>query len=222
MVMIRRLIGWLGRFARWLAKPIRFWVFVLCTAVVTSIAWVLADSWEQGFRFAGLLYQWLGIGTVAYGLHQTRKIFQRPTILATFREWLSQVPPWKQDTRIVVGTGHLKLSGGRVRARAQINPAAGTPLEDRVRFLEEEMGRLRDASDALDDRVVEQGKRLDSAMESERKGREADDQQIRRLLEEALAGGLRIEWMGVFWLLLGVTLGTVPTDIVSVVGLQGR
>jgi hypothetical protein len=57
-------------------------------------------------------------------------------------------------------------------------------------------------------------------MESERKGREADDQQIRRLLEEALAGGLRIEWMGVLWLFVGVMLGTVPTDIASLFGLQ--
>jgi hypothetical protein len=220
MVLIRRLIGWLGRFARWLAEPIRFWVFVLCTAVVATIAWVLADSWEQGFRFAGLFYQWLGIGTVAYGLHQTRKIFQRPTILALVGEWLSQFPPWKKDTRIVVGTGHLKLSGGTVRARGQINPAPGTPLEDRVRFLEDEVGRLRDASDALGERIVEEVKRLDSAVESERKTREADDQQIRRLLEEALAGGLRIEWMGAFWLFVGVMLGTVPTDIVSLLGLR--
>jgi hypothetical protein len=61
---------------------------------------------------------------------------------------------------------------------------------------------------------------LDSAVESERKTREADDQQIRRLLEEALAGGLRIEWMGAFWLFVGVMLGTVPTDIVSLLGLR--
>jgi len=220
MVLIRRLIGWLGRFARWLAEPIRFWVFVLCTAVVATIAWVLADSWEQGFRYAGLLYQWLGIGTVAYGLRETRMLFEHPTIRSLACDWWSRFPRWRAHVNLAVGTAHIHAQGNRARILVKATPACGTPLEERVRLLEQGVDRINDQLWQLDERTESDSQRLTSEITSERSRREAEDVQIRRLLEEALAGGLRIEWMGVFWLFLGVMLGTVPTDIASLFGLQ--
>jgi hypothetical protein len=220
MSWFRRLRGWLARLARWLFKPHMLWTFVVGTAAPVVLVLVVASEWEQRLRLAGLLFQWLGIAVVAYGLHETRKLFHRPTMLSLACDWFRQFPPWLEKKRLISGTATIQAGSSSMTGRMKVSPAPGAPLQDRVRILEEQVDRLQDLTWNLDDRAREDSKRLDSAIESERKNREAEDQQVRRLLEEVLAGGLRIEWMGVFWLFVGVMLGTVPTDIVRLFGLH--
>jgi hypothetical protein len=58
---------------------------------------------------------------------------------------------------------------------------------------------------------------LTEAVEYESRSRELADQRIQRQLEEFAAGGLHLETIGLVWLLLGVTLGTAPGEVVWLV-----
>ena len=51
-------------------------------------------------------------------------------------------------------------------------------------------------------------------LESERRERAVQDEKTQKRLEEVSAGGLHLEWAGVFWLLLGLVLATAPAEII--------
>lgn len=56
--------------------------------VVVALALVFSlrpGACESDIRVAGLALQWLEIGTVAHGVHQTRKLFGRPSIAKLLR-----------------------------------------------------------------------------------------------------------------------------------------
>ena len=69
-------------------------------------------------------------------------------------------------------------------------------------------------------RIEEEGRTRSRELELERSERAAEDEKTQRLLEEAAAGGLCLESIGVFWLVLGVVLATASSEIVKLAGAR--
>src|SRR3546814_8710666 len=80
----RILIVWLRALWFWLTEPRHFWLatFVVALALVFALR---RGTTEPEIRISGLLLQILGIGTVAWGIRETRALFGRPTLVAESR-----------------------------------------------------------------------------------------------------------------------------------------
>src|SRR3546814_4179733 len=81
----RILIVWLRALWFWLTEPRHFWLatFVVALALVFALR---RGTTEPEIRISGLLLQILGIGTVAWGIRETRALFGRPTLVAESRD----------------------------------------------------------------------------------------------------------------------------------------
>ena len=207
-----QLSSWLRAVLRWLAEPRLVWItlFVIILAFVVALRPGASDF---QIRVTGLVLQWLGIGTVAHGVHQTRQLFGLPSIMTSIRRWLSHFPRWRGRVIAMTGTGSLGLSGGTARLEvwSTVDPAA--PVDARIQALTSNVDRLKDRISQLHNEMDTRLREHSEALRQEQGVRAKDDEHLRTRLEAAETGGLQITFAGVIWLFLGVLLATLSPEI---------
>ena len=164
-------------------------------------------AWLQ---LIGAVLELAGIGTVAWGIAETRaKFTDRPSLAR--RAWTrasratARIFRLRRSTTVHVGAAELRAGGGIVRARATVG--FGSWDEE---ALEERIERLRRAIESHEKRFGDLDQRID---DEERTRREADEEhegrvdaverELTELIREAAAGGLRLETIGVSLFALG-------------------
>lgn len=212
---INQLRKWIMRIFAWLGDAKSVWVAVLTIPSVLFICWAVIPGWEPRIRIAGMFLELLGLGTVAYGLRETRKLFNHPSLLKTASQWLRNFPKFKLETRIVVGAGHIKGGGATLSAVGSVSPSASASLAERVILLERGLNQANVMIHETRKMIEVESRKHDSALDTERRGRELGDEKSQRLLQEAMVGGLYLETTGVVWMLFGITLATVSNEIAS-------
>lgn len=217
MRLIQNLRRWVRALAHWLVEPWRVWVPVLVVMLVLIVASQLPMSLaDPVLRYCGLAFQLLGILTVVSGLRDKRRLFNRPSLLENIRRWLDRRPRWgaKPETILLAGTGSISLSGS-----AKLSVWRGTPadasVDARLAALEANLATLRTEQAETAKELQEATRKTNEAVDAERRARESGVTALRVQLEGLGAGGLHVEMMGVFWLVVGVVLATVPGEIAA-------
>lgn len=189
----------------------RFIVVVLVFSIIGS---QLPGTAEDRVRYCGLALQLLGISIVAWGLRDRRLLFNLPSPLDNLRGYLRQFPRWgaKPQTINIIGTGGI-LVGGSGKVSVWIGVPPGASIEDRLAALKGNVESLKTQQAEIAKELQEETRKRFEAVDSERRKRESAVIDIRRQLNTLGAGGLHLEWAGVFWLFLGVFLATIPSEI---------
>lgn len=215
---LRKLGRWIVRIFSWLSEAKRIWIALLAVACAFLISYTIFGTWEARIRMAGLALELLGICTVAVGLGETRKLFGRPSLLDESLSWFKRFPRFRgKDYVLNAAAGAYSLSGASVSAFATSNPAPGTSLEERVALLEASVNRAQVQIHETQRKLEEETRSRSTGLDSERHDREAADQRVQKQLEEAAAGGLYLETMGVVWLALGVFFATASNELAHLI-----
>ena len=209
---MRRIFSWVRLFWSWLAEARLFWMALLVLLFAFLLSFSSGAS-EIHVRITGLILQWLGIGTVAIGIHETRKLFGRPGIVKLLLEWMSHFPRWHRHIVSISGSGRLRVSGGKSQAHvwSTVDPSAS--IEARFEALTKNVERLNE-------RLIQAQKEIDSvfskqseALRQEQQMRAKDDENLHKRLEAAETGGLHISFIGMLWIFFGLLLSTMSAEI---------
>ena len=215
MQLIQDLWRWVRALAHWLVGPWRVWVPALVVVLVLTIVSRFPLSLaEPALRYCGLAFQLLGILTVVSGIRNKRRLFNLPNLVKEVRIWLNQCPRLgaKPQTILFAGTGSISLSGSG-NLSVWCGAPADASVEARLAALEANLATLRTEQAETAKQLQEATRKTNEAVNSERGARESAVAALRVQLEGLGAGGLNVEMMGVFWLVLGVVLATVPSEI---------
>ena len=199
----------------WLTEPRVFWltVAVLLAAVVVAF-W--PEMTEPRVRITGWALELFGLGTVAWGIRETRRQFGRSDILENFRAWWARRPKLRQQ----VVAGAAAFAAGRASVSGTGYASHGTPLnptlEDRVVALEANVRVANERVGQVQRELHKEVVARDEAFSSERRTREKEDTKIKQKLESVETGGLYVSMMGVVWLAVGLTFSTIPNELVCV------
>jgi hypothetical protein len=178
----------------------------------------MANSLDDGLRYAGLILQISGVLTVAIGLRDRRRIFWGKGLLQSFFQWLNRFPRSAPKPHTISAQGIASASAvGSAYAFGWQNIHGDATVKDRLAVLERNLNSVKQL--ALDARTQAQleAVRLRSDLESESHERKTSDDAIRSKLESVGAGNLHLESAGVVWLILGIILGTVPGEAAALV-----
>lgn len=207
-----KLYSWLKALWNWLSELRHFWLTIAVTGIALFIS-LRPGTEEPVIRFSGLALQILGIGTVAWGISETRALFGRPSLFAVAKSWLLRFPPFHSG--VVSGTANIDLGGLTMSGRGYSMDNAGpnaTP-EARIEVLEKNIGRVNERIDQTQREMDTEFRNADAALKQEEQARDAEDQAIRHKLETSETGGIHVTAMGALWLLVGVTLSTASLEI---------
>jgi len=209
---MRKIQLWLKSIFQWLVEWKYFCLGLLVVAVPVFFG-LRYGADEATIRITGMVLQLLGIGTVAWGIHTTRKEFGHPSIFAVWHQRLSRFPSFGK--RVVTGTAHITLPGmtGTGRSHPSVSAGPEATIEARVQALEENLQIVHDRVRQTQNEMDQGFRKYSEALKQEEQVRDKEDQNIRAKLEATETGGLHISAMGAFWLFVGVTMSTVPVEL---------
>lgn len=216
MLALTKAWQWIKAFVFWLLEarrfcPTRFFVVV---SVVFIFGYLLPGTADDRVRYCGLALQVIGISIVAWGLRSRRRLFNLPSLWHNLSCYLRRFPRWgaKPQTIDIIGTGGFSVGGGgKVSGWIVIPPEAS--IKDRLAALEANVKSLKTEQAETAKELQEETRKRFEAVDSERRKRESAVIDIQSKLGTLGAGGLQLEWVGVFWLVLGVILATIPSEI---------
>src|SRR5437667_8686900 len=212
---IMRLSRWGARLAAWLYEARMLCLVVLVVPTVALlISFALFPVWETRLRIAGLFLQLFGIAVVVWGLRETGRLFGRPNPMQYTVAWFKRFPRFNVEGVIIVGSGATLQSAAMTSAVGTVSVRENATVEERVTELEAAQKHFIAQMREIQGHYEQEIRIVRSELESERRERAVHDEKTQKRLEEASAGGLHLEWAGVFWLLLGLVLATAPTEII--------
>jgi len=211
---------WIRANLLWILDGWRVWAPLAVVFLLATTGSLLPGSPEDHARYIGVVLQLLGIGTVVHGLRDRRRLFQRPSLLSHIRTWFSGRPRLNPKPHVIhVASGNVVASGSTAKISVWRGAPPDSSLDARIDALQANLETLRtehaDTSRELRDEVRVRAEQVDL----ERRARETAIGDIRSRVDTLGAGGLHIESAGLFWLIVGVVLGTVPGEIASLVRL---
>jgi hypothetical protein len=204
-----RLVPWTRALGRWLWEARLSWL-----AVATLLGAALAvggNPTEARIRLTGLVLQILGIGTVAWGIRTTRRLFGRPGMLALACRWLANFPRYGGRT---ISVGGIATASTAVRGRGFVTTAAADDsVEARLVALEKNMDHVNDRVSGLQAEIDQKVDEHRRALEEERQARSKEAGELRERLEATETGGLHVSAVGAVWLIVGVALSTAAPEL---------
>ncbi|HAL56329.1 MAG: hypothetical protein A2X96_12455 [Syntrophobacterales bacterium GWC2_56_13] len=212
-IFMKKTLAWLKSIVHWLVEW-RLFCFAFLVVAAPAGFIVFVDASETVIRITGMLLQLLGIGTVAWGIHITRKEFGHPSVFAVWRKRLSRFPPF--CGRLVTGSAHITLSGGgTVSARGYGSLSAGPnpTIEARVQALEENLKLVNDRVSQTQNEMDREFRKQSDTLKQEQQVRADEDQHIRAKMEATETGGLHISAMGALCLFVGVIMSSVASEL---------
>jgi len=208
------LYRWMHELGRWLAEPWKVWIAVAVTVAVPVVAFSCPISASDQFRYSGLAFELLGIGTVWAGLRDRRLLFRKQGTLDKTTGWLKRFPRLgakPQNFVVQLSGASLTMTGGAVAAR--LGSSSSSSVESRLAELESKVQTLRTEQADLGKRIQQEVCERQEADKAEHKKRESDYKEIYSTLDSLGAGNLPLETLGLLWLSLGVMLSTWSSGI---------
>jgi len=205
MSQIKQLWLWLveARFA-WLALG------VIAAALIVALR---PHTPEPVIRLTGLVLQLLGIGTLIWGISETRALFGHPSFAAKTKSWLERFPLRRRN--IVIGIAATCLGADTFKARGYgtEGPGPNPTIETRLDALERNISRIHERITGTQEEMDEEFRKTAEALKNEEQTRRAEDNAIHEKLEATGTGGVHISAIGASWLFVGVVLSTASVEL---------
>jgi hypothetical protein len=179
-------------------------------AFAVAIGFLFRQNAPRAVAATGIVLQWLGLGVVALGFMSLRRRFGHPTWFQRLWRALQQPP----DTTMTVGAAGISVGGATVAGVGGVSHANAT-IEQRLHAIEASVQRLHEDVNDVRHTLTTRVEAVTSRVDRECAERAAGDRDMLRQLEDVSAGGLRLERIGWWWLLLGVPLTSLPSDIAA-------
>lgn len=195
--------------------------WLLWFAVAAAAPWPFGPSPDTHVRYTGLLLELLGIGAVAAGLLGKARFGDEPGPLARARANLRDAASALRSafTGPRTYTAHAQSVLGSVRAsgtvKARVYASKNATTDHRGEVLETRLGTLEAETDELERRLKREIQEFRQALAQETRARTTDTEALRSHIGNVVAADLHIEWMGVWWLALGIVLATISPDLAT-------
>jgi hypothetical protein len=197
----------------WLVEVRYVWysMAVICVALIISLK---LHPTEPIIRITGLALQLLGIGTVIWGISETRALFGQPSFASKIKAWLSRFPLLRHDVVLRAnGAIHLHVSGkGRLH---QTHKAIDPTTEARIDSLEKNIELIHERINQTQKEMDEGFQKVSDLVKREEQFRQTEDNAIRMKLEATGTGGVHISAIGASLLFVGIILSTAATEIAA-------
>lgn len=207
------------RFGAWLAEAWPFWIGAIGVVTACLLGGLGATTADDQVRYAGMVLQVLGVGTVAVGLSSARRLFGRPSIWQRITAWVRRVPEViRPKAQVVKGRLSAELPRLEGEGSGFVISQADGPVEARVEELERAVEAIRHRMSSQKQALSQKVAHVRAGLDEESVGRMESDHEILRKLEEFSVGGVHLEIVGLLWIVLGVVLATIPREVLSLLG----
>jgi len=196
----------------WLVDAKYAWraLAVICVSLIISLR---PHTTEPVIRITGLVLQLLGVGTVIWGISETRALFGHPSFLNKIKIWLGRFPLLRHE--VVFGAVNITLPmlSAHGRGYSTCGPGNNPTIQARIDALEKNVLLIHERINQTQQEMDEEFRKINTAIKHEEDARKTDDKSILEKLEAKGTGGVHISAIGASWLFIGLILSTAAIEI---------
>ncbi len=212
-----------GRIARGVAFE---WRRVACWLAAFAAMFALPYAWSSGLErveWQGMFFQWAGVMVVAWGLADTRrKLFGKPPLPKQLWDRLRRIGYIiKPPPPIIATMGAVEAADFITNAHGTVRDPITGDLEARVEAMAKNLQRIDEALGLQRQSIEKLEATTKQSVEAERRERTDQDRKISGRLEDAIIGGLHLEFAGVAFLFVGIAFTSIPNRIASLLQVVG-
>lgn len=196
----------------WLAEARFAWLALGVIAAALIVA-LRPHTPEYVIRLTGLVLQLLGIGTVIWGISETRALFGHPSFASKAKSWLEHFPLRRKNVVLVAGAASISAATSKGRGFVTQGAGPNATIETRVDALEKNISLIHKRISGTEKEMDEEFRKATEALKNEEKTRQAEDNALHKKLEATGTGGVHISAIGASWLCVGVALSTAGVEI---------
>lgn len=190
------------------------YVTCMCIAVIVA-AFCISLTWrsEASIRTVGWALQVLGMILAIRGLLKIRTHFGQPSFWKIFSKWLKRFPKFKKKTVIEPGITDTVSVSDKVEATVWSPDDPNLLIESRIHRLVNNLERLREKQDKLENDVEELRIKLGSY---QRNFTEDIKKQAERILsdsEKLHTNDIDLSIVGLLWLTIGISMSTMAPEV---------
>ncbi|MDY0385085.1 hypothetical protein [Trichlorobacter sp.] len=197
----------------WLSEMKFTWLSltIILIALIISLG---PYSTEPVIRITGLFLQVLGIGTVIWGISETRALFGHPSFANKTKEWLKRFPLFQRKHVSIACSGSISIAlTGNGRAYSTHSAGNNPTVENRLEALEKNIASIHERINQTQKDIDQECQKSATALQQETQLRQTEDRIIQEKLEATGTGGVHISAIGASWLFVGVVLSTASVEI---------
>lgn len=196
--------------------PWPVWAVFSLILICGCVAHIFEAS-ERNIRFTGLGLQILGFLTTMGNLIGIGNAFDAPSIIARVRRYFLEFPKRNKVISVsgamsVVTTGDAVMSIGR-------NPNAS--VADRLKRLEMDADRIDKEILAIRRAAKAEREQLASQIVTGDNALRAEIAKVMKLVNDAMTDSLSLQWVGIFYFVVGVGLSTASPELACLLTVQG-
>lgn len=196
----------------WLVEARFAWFTLSVIALALGIS-LRPHTSEWVIRLTGLGLQLLGIGTVIWGIAETRALFGHPSVAAKAKSWFGRCPLLRRNVVLAAEASSSGHATCEAAAYTTHGPGANPTLESRIDALEKNVNLIHQRIRTTESEMNDGFRKAGEALRNEEQIRQAEDTVIRKRLEATGTGGVHISAIGASWLFVGVVLSTAGVEI---------
>lgn len=196
--------------------PTFYWEWAIIVPPLATLAGIfIFKGTEPAYRVGGGILQVLGVGSVFWGVYQTREGFGQDGSWSSFVQRLSKWPRWQQPTigMAVAGSiGPITASGRAVLLKDFPQDASA---DERLDLLLSWINESIQDVDRVRAEIDQARKELKKDIESERSIRAEEDARAMKTFEGISTGGLSLTVAATFWIIFGLIFSTFSSQLVG-------
>lgn len=211
-VFFAKLLGWCRRLQEWVAEAKIGLLGLLFIVLALALSLVVLRT-ESAIRCTGYALQLVGMVLAIRGLVGIRQFFGKPSIWSVVTDWFKRFPKWKNTQVIELGgTSHV-MTGRRVFIEIWANDDPSLTVEQRLDAIVRNQERLREEQRQQEKSLIS----ISDSLEDHKKKTEAEHNRVSRefntRLESLHTNELTLSLVGLVFLTVGITLGTLSPEI---------
>jgi hypothetical protein len=162
------------------------------------------------------LLQLAGVVTVLLSLRDRGLLFQAPGVRRYALGWLHRFPKFfVSGIASPLGTAEERDSAASLNVVVWRSRDPNAPLQDQIGALSENIETVRAEVSRVTAETARRVASLHTDITSERAARLAETSTLTSTVKQAAVGSLGLERVGAVWLLVGITLATIPAELVG-------
>ncbi|MEP7307940.1 MAG: hypothetical protein ABJA98_20750 [Acidobacteriota bacterium] len=170
------------------------------------------ETLSDGVRYVGTVLQMLGLYVVLRAINGAQKLFNRPTLGASFRDWSrrlrSAFRPSRHVLQAITGVGAVSVTGNPSAVLIQ----APRTIEDRVRVLEQGLASLRSDLDLKISTVTTAISKVEASVTRESDERSKALNALTATIDSFAVDDLHLEMVAAVWLFFGIIGTSIPQE----------
>jgi hypothetical protein len=185
-------------------------LFIIVIALVVALR---PQTSERVIRYTGLFLQLLGIGTVIWGISETRAFFGLPSFADKTKSWLRRVFSFRKNYVLTADSGIVSTRFDKARGYKPYTPEPNSTIEARVELLERNIEFIHERISRNEKEMDKEFRNVEEALKKEEQARLLAEKACHEKLLAMGTGGVHISFIGACFLIIGVILSTAGIEI---------